>query len=278
MNEDTVIADIISIANEIPTIFCQPISAPNPAQSPYIQFAIWGAGSLTVTDGAGHALGVDASGLMINTIPGASYYPTEGGLFTLLPASGIYTLTITQSSDQPVLVKAMDMISPAEEDPYAISQQAVFLDVPSAPGGIATASYTPGMSLGDLELSIDLDNNGTPDASQSPTALLDHAGALDFTPPVTSIEIQGSQDAQGFYYGEVTVTLLAGDNLTGVHRTYYSLDAGLTWLLYADPLTFQAEDVPIFMAYSVDQNASFEFPFARRHLRPGAVLLPIVMK
>lgn len=86
--------------------------------------------------------------------------------------------------------------------------------------------------------------------------------------------IVGTSDALGFYTGPVTVTLNASDGGTGVLQTEYSLDGGATWQVYTEPISFVAEQTPVFHARSVDQAGNQEAPWPRQRLRPYALYLP----
>jgi hypothetical protein len=49
---------------------------------------------------------------------------------------------------------------------------------------------------------------------------------IDKTAPTTTASVAGTTDSSGSYYDSATVTLSAGDNLSGIRATYYTIDAG----------------------------------------------------
>jgi hypothetical protein len=63
---------------------------------------------------------------------------------------------------------------------------------------------------------------------------------IDQTPPVTSTSLSGPPGDHGWYIGPVTITLAAGDNLSGVAATRFRLDGG-TWQPYTGALTVSSE-------------------------------------
>ena len=69
----------------------------------------------------------------------------------------------------------------------------------------------------------------------NPTSTSSNLTGVDNTPPVTTISLDGVQ-ANGVYTSDVTVTLSASDNDSGVRRTEYGFDA-ISWVKYTDPFT-----------------------------------------
>ena len=84
------------------------------------------------------------------------------------------------------------------------------------------------------------------------------SAAVDETPPVTSIQLEGAQGLSGWYVSDVVVTLTASDEESGVDRTEYSFD-GSTWMLYTAPFTL-GEGVHTVYYRSVDKAGNVEEP------------------
>jgi hypothetical protein len=158
----------------------------------------------------------------------------------------------------------------------------VFVEIPSVVSGTATMALDYSAGLDSLQVEVDLNNDGIPDQIITPTAVLDQQGIQDTFPPTTTITVEGSEDALGFYTGPVTVTLTVTDtpegNATGVYKTEYSINGGATWLEYSGPLNIIAEDAPIFLARSVDKGGNQEYPFVSKRLRPYVLTLPVMLK
>ncbi|MHA1262176.1 MAG: OmpL47-type beta-barrel domain-containing protein [Candidatus Freyarchaeota archaeon] len=79
----------------------------------------------------------------------------------------------------------------------------------------------------------------------------------DTTPPVTTIEVEGALGQGGWYASNVTVSLTAVDDLSGVAETLYSYD-GNTWYSYTAPLVIADEGVTTVYYRSVDNAGNVE--------------------
>jgi pimeloyl-ACP methyl ester carboxylesterase len=245
---------------------------------PFIQVALWGAARVTVTDSQGRSAYLNEDRLLINEIPLVSYQAAEDSVFITLPASDTYTLTLAQESDLPLQLRISEFQAESVEDLYQVQARALFIDAPSAEGGLATLSLDLADDLSALQLLVDLNNDGNPDHVLPPSAVLDAEESQDITMPVTTIVTQGTPGDLGFYTGVVTVTLTASDVGAGVFKTEYSLDGGGTWQLYTEPISFTAEDVPIFYARSVDRAGNAEFPWPKERLQSHSLFLPTIQR
>jgi hypothetical protein len=116
----------------------------------------------------------------------------------------------------------------------------------------ASLSFDPNSAAGSFAL--DHDGNGTVDGQVDVAAVLDSQQSTDETAPQTTISIQGTPSNDGWYAGQITVTITAEDNAggTGVARIDYSFDAGQTILEYTNPFTMDASSYRQIMARSID--------------------------
>lgn len=100
-------------------------------------------------------------------------------------------------------------------------------------------------------------------------------GVEDTTPPVTHCNYSGNY-SNGIYTGNVTVTITATDNESGVNYTRYQLDSG-PWVNYTIPFIVTAEGFHSLMCSSVDRAGNVEKPhncsFTIRH-QPIVAILP----
>ncbi|MDD3493949.1 MAG: PKD domain-containing protein, partial [Candidatus Thermoplasmatota archaeon] len=80
---------------------------------------------------------------------------------------------------------------------------------------------------------------------------------VDTVPPETTATLNGTQGERGWYTGNVTVTLEAEDNTSGVNATYYSLDGG-NWTVYTQPFNVTAEGQHTVLFYSDDEAGNRE--------------------
>ncbi|MEK7399689.1 MAG: choice-of-anchor Q domain-containing protein, partial [Candidatus Poribacteria bacterium] len=79
----------------------------------------------------------------------------------------------------------------------------------------------------------------------------DRGTLTDTTPPVTSIILSGTQGENGWYTSDVTVTLTATDNLSGVKQTTYKIGNG-QWQVYSSPFIIKESAT---MIYKSEDNA-----------------------
>jgi len=80
---------------------------------------------------------------------------------------------------------------------------------------------------------------------------------VDTVAPVTNVSLNGSQGDHGWYVGNVTVTLDADDELSGVDETYYKLDDG-NWTEYTEPFNISEDGEYTVAFYSVDAAGNEE--------------------
>ncbi|SDO53878.1 Lecithin:cholesterol acyltransferase [Paenibacillus sp. yr247] len=81
---------------------------------------------------------------------------------------------------------------------------------------------------------------------------------IDKTAPKTTLALQGQQGNNDWYTSDVTVTLSAIDNLSGVSYTEYSFDNGVTWTKYSSPIIVTAEQINTISYRSVDIAGNVE--------------------
>jgi pimeloyl-ACP methyl ester carboxylesterase len=263
-----VISDIQAILAGIPTSNDQKLTAMVASSPPsYIQLTVSGSTEVSISDGV-HFTGVDENGVLVNDIPGATYQATGYQTEVVLPSDQAYTVTFKQTGDIPLQVKVSELTAPSFESLFTANQQAVFVDVPLNAGGVAALSLDLSAGLDSLLITIDQNSDGLPDQSVPASSLLDARQSQDYSLPATNIAVDGTQNLDGSYAGEVTITLTAEDAETGVLKTQYSLDGGLTWLDYQAPVIFQAEQLSDFSVRSVDKAGNTEYPYPSLNLNP----------
>jgi uncharacterized lipoprotein YddW (UPF0748 family) len=78
--------------------------------------------------------------------------------------------------------------------------------------------------------------------------------------PITSASIMPAvpNGSNGWYTSNVTVTLSAADNCSGVARTEFSTDRGVTWQLYSGGITISAEGMTSVNYRSIDRAGNIE--------------------
>jgi HYR domain-containing protein len=78
------------------------------------------------------------------------------------------------------------------------------------------------------------------DAAGNTASFTSPAVKIDKTPPTTTASATGQAGANGWYIGNVSVTLAATDALSGVARTTYSVDGGAP-VTYSSPFTIKGD-------------------------------------
>jgi endoglucanase len=75
------------------------------------------------------------------------------------------------------------------------------------------------------------------------TAFANSNNFTDQAAPVTTADVNPAvpDGSNGWYTSDVTVSLTATDDLSGVAKTEYSLDGGTTWQTYTPPVTFSQD-------------------------------------
>ncbi|MHA1169270.1 MAG: OmpL47-type beta-barrel domain-containing protein, partial [Candidatus Hodarchaeales archaeon] len=80
---------------------------------------------------------------------------------------------------------------------------------------------------------------------------------IDSLPPVTVVNISSTPEPDGMYLENVTVTLTANDDVTGVAETRYSLD-GTSWNVYSGPFTLTSDGFSKIYYHSIDNTGNSE--------------------
>jgi parallel beta-helix repeat protein len=136
----------------------------------------------------------------------------------------------------------------------------VYVGTTSSPPKMASnhsgATYDPGrMNAGTTYYwkIVARDNHGASNESPLWTFITIH----DATPPVTTIAFDGTLGGDNWYTSNVTVTLTATDDISGVNATYYRIDnAG--WILYSVPFLVSSDGTYIIDFYSEDHVENVE--------------------
>ncbi len=90
---------------------------------------------------------------------------------------------------------------------------------------------------------------------------------IDKTAPVTSFSLNGTLGNNEWYSSNVTVTLTATDNASGVATLEYSLNGGGNWQSYSSPLTLSNEGIATVLARATDNAGKLESPPASKDVK-----------
>src|SRR5262245_3165105 len=124
-------------------------------------------------------------------------------------------------------------------------------------GGV---DLTPGRYLVKAELGADIVYSCAATVTAGEVTAAD-LGVESVAPVTTATATPASPDgANGWYRSAVTVTLGASDNCSGVARTEFSTDGGVTWEPYAGALALVSDGVKTIHYRSVDNAGNVEAP------------------
>ncbi|MCY9695120.1 OmpL47-type beta-barrel domain-containing protein [Paenibacillus alginolyticus] len=152
---------------------------------------------------------------------------------TVLNLSG--TLSDGKSAD---LSKASVIYSTSNSAVVTVDQQ----------GNITAAQ------AGNAQVKATVTTNGTTLESAAVTI------TVDGTPLVTTLAVNSDlPDGQnGWYVHHVNLTLSANNNLFGVAKTEYTLDGGVSWQLYTEPVTLDKDSKYSYSYHSIDNAGNAE--------------------
>ena len=254
------------------------VSAPadETTSQPFIEVLVKGGGLVSVRDEANRSINMDAEGNIINQIPYSTYIRIDNATTITLPTNIAYNLSIEQTDGTPIQVQVSDFRMQGDDEMYTPYQRTLFIDAPLASGGIANVRVDYAVGLSHLLMRLDQDADGWMEDFVEQTSVLDQTQSQDYTPPVTTVQVSGTSNAVGYF----TVTVSSSDKGTGVLKTEFSLDNAKTWRTYSGPILITPEQVPVFLARSMDKAGNREYPFARKNMIFPHIysFLPIVVR
>ena len=171
-------------------------------------------------------------------------------------ASTTFTLRVTYYEDQGTGESAIPR--------YMV----VFSDIPLGALGSAMADINCTSELGGMRLYIDQTGDQVADESRTPDGILTEKQIQDQIAPVTVIKTEANPFGL-FLTDMVEVHLEPRDTGSGILKTEYSLDAGVTWLEYQQPFRVSVDSTPYVFARSVDMVGNQEYPWAYKQLTPS---------
>lgn len=226
-----------------------------------IRISVKGQATVLVRDADRNITGVGQDGLIAQQIPFSTVDVTESGTFIGLSSLATYQLNIVEDGATAIQVEVTEIRADALEELYTPQRRAVFVELPIQENAIATMALDPNADFSTLRLAVDLNADGTPETELSPSSILNPREIEDLSRPSTTISTEAIRDNFGRETDSLRVTLTATDSGTGILKTEYSLDEGITWQLYATPFTAIPKETPTLYARSIDRAGNHEFPY-----------------
>jgi|GEM_PF-2474155 len=184
-------------------------------------------------------------------VPGVDYEIIGHRKFVFLPTDNGQVYTVVTKGEE---VGTFDMLV-SDNDNGVITKTTVFNDVAITSDSVANLEVSNQSQ--DDTMSFDKEGDGQFEELAADTVLPAGQGA-DTTPPETNGVVDGTKGSGDSYTGDVSVTLNAADDLSGVLETKYSLDNGATFTTYTSPITFTADGAYSIQYYSVDKAGNSE--------------------
>jgi hypothetical protein len=143
----------------------------------------------------------------------------------------------------------------SNNDNGTTTETKVFNDVEITPASIVNLDIS-NQSMDDKIL---FDKNGT---GETVTILADATLGInesdDLIPPESKSQITGTTGNNGWLKSDATITFIATDDLSGILKTLYSIDNGLTFSEYSSPITITKEGISTLKFYSIDKAGNDE--------------------
>ncbi len=205
-----------------------------------------------VYDKDGRHTGIMPDGTIERNIPGVAYYILNDGKFIFLPTGLEYTITGKATSlgsfDSRIATIQDDHVTQAlyfDEVPLTSLNTRILIDADQSQSATA--------------ISVDQNGDGLFESSAEPSAVLNAEESNDITQPITEILVDGSKlNGENFYRDDVTASLTATDDNSGVLKIEYSLDGGQTWNLYSDTIHITQKGITTISYFSTDRAGNKE--------------------
>lgn len=220
---DTITRKVESIDNYTYLMTTAPLYGGN-----RLQYSLHSPLSLSLYDDQGRHTGVGADGRVEERIPGTYYRQFGEVKYVFADEAAVQHLKL-DGYDTGTFTLEVEEFSGDES-----LGKVTFKDVPTTSDTHVSLDTTDG--LGTLStLRIDEDGDGDEDFHLQPR--VGDPVVFDATAPTTTHTLSGTEGKNGWFTSDVTVTLSATDEESGVAETRYSLDGGETWTTYTGPFT-----------------------------------------
>jgi hypothetical protein len=230
------------VYGDVPTIEGHPVR---------LQYTLHSPLTLDLYDTQEHHTGINQNGYIEEEIPG-TYYSEIGETKNIFTSDEFPSRIEMKGYDEGKFTFSVKEYQGDEEkgkitfkDMPVTSETKVYFNVPN---DLASAS----------NLNIDKDGDGDIDYSLEPK--IGEIVTLDTTPPITEATLSGTNGENGWYMNDVSLTLTAKDEEkgSGLQKTEYSIDNGIAWTTYANPIIFSQEGITQVQYRSTDKQGNIE--------------------
>jgi hypothetical protein len=218
---------------------------------------------ISLLDSQGNHVGKTSAGDVEVGIPGAMYEELGENKFIFVPepeepTSISFTILLDGTATGTFNLRITDIASVQTQEgvPSDTGKVSLFLDVPV---GAQSTGFLPITFSGPQEPTLLYDLSGDGQVSElNPDSITVEADESDLVPPTTTIQIIGLHGDNSWYRSSITTTLTAVDESSGVLRIMYSLDGGVTWSRYVEPIRFDADGRHVIHYYGIDNLGNRE--------------------
>ncbi len=204
---------------------------------------------LNIYDSQNRHTGPDANGDIENNIPNIDYEVIDGNKFAFLPNGENYKI-VGVSEGSGSFNTRIEKISNEE-----VIETKYFSSTPLTP--ITKVTFDIG-SNSTSSISVDNNGDGVYESQILPSSVLNKSQSSDLTKPITNVSLKGNKTTDGSYISSVQATLQAVDDNSGVLKTEYSLNNGVTWLKYVEPFTINTRGGVKIIYKSTDKAGNVE--------------------
>ena len=231
------------------------------------QIFAFGAAEVHLYDGQGHHTGPIPTDRIELGISESSYTTVGDAIFVTVPSGATYSVRVLPRSDEGFDLRIRNIEG---LDADLVQRTISYAGVPVGPEGTAELNYAPNTPGNSPVFSLDFDGDGTIDGYMSATGDVGNDLSSDVIPPIVNIDLDGEIGPNGWYVGEVDVTISAVDSDSGVATLAYSVDDGDHIVPYTAPFTVHAASVSQIVARSTDQVGNIGT--ARVSVGPSSIL------